>query len=165
MPAHIQAKATRKTKPSTNSPVASLTMPSSNGGKKPPRPPAAPTIPVAAPVAFGKNSGTCLNTAPLPRPRKTAIVRQKIVTGTIDGSEACQERPIASTPIPMKTSTSTLRAADPIGEQPPTGRAAVANRVNPAARSPASVSERSNQSVSSFGRNSAIATKPPKVTK
>ena len=59
-------------------------MPITSGGKKPPRPPAAPTTPVTAPTRSGNHSGTSLNTAPVPRPSATAIVRQQIVSGTID---------------------------------------------------------------------------------
>ncbi len=58
-------------------------MPITIGGKNPPSPPAAPTTPVTAPTWSGNHAGTSLNTAPVPRPRHIAIVRQAIVSGTI----------------------------------------------------------------------------------
>ena len=92
-------------------------------------------------------------------------MRQAIVTGTQVGSPEMKASHVASMPAPMKTTISTV--AEPIrsDRKPPTGRANVATTVKPAARSPAFVSEMSNQSRSSFGRNTAIATKPPNVTK
>src|SRR6185503_20160633 len=104
----------------------SFTIPITTGGKNPPSPPAAPTIPVAAPVDCGKSSGTALKTAPLPRPRNPASVRQAIVTGSQVGlAEMCASQ-AASSPAPTNTKTSTV--AEPIRSErrPPTGRASVA---------------------------------------
>jgi len=61
------------------------TPPSSNGGKNPPNPPIALTRPVTVPVSRGKCCGTSLNTAPLPRPIRTAQPSAPTVNGRIDG--------------------------------------------------------------------------------
>ena len=122
-------------------------------------------MPVAAPVAAGNSWGTALNTAPFPRPRNTASVRHAIVTGTMVGSPEMTASAAASSPTSRKTTASTVAAPTRSESIPPTGRASVASTVKPAARRPASVRERSNQSWSSFGRNTAIATNPPNVTK
>ena len=54
-----------------------------SGGKKPPSPPAAPTIPAAAPTLSGNQTGTSLNTAPVAKP-STSHVRQHTVSAGID---------------------------------------------------------------------------------
>ena len=102
-------------------------------------PPAAPTMPVAAPVAAGNSWGTALNTAPFPRPRNTASVRHAIVTGTMVGSPQMTASAAASTPTSRKTTASTVAAPTRSESIPPTGRASVASTVKPAARRPASV--------------------------
>jgi hypothetical protein len=122
--------------------MASLTSPMTSGGKKPPRPPAAPTMPVTAPFVSGKKVGTILNTAPAPMPRKNASVRQKIVTGTMVGSDACQERPTASSPTPKNAMLSTRCPPKRSAQRPPSGLAiSAATIVKPAVRAPALVCE------------------------
>ena len=81
--------------------------PITTGGKKPPNPPIAPTIPVAAPGLSGNSFGTSLNTAPLPRPRKTPMVRQAIETVSMVGWAATAASAAPSMATPAKAAVST----------------------------------------------------------
>ena len=64
--------------------MADFTTPITSGGKKPPRPPAAPTMPVTAPTRSGYQTGHELEHRPHAEAERHAIVRQQIVSGTID---------------------------------------------------------------------------------
>jgi hypothetical protein len=126
-------------------------MPSRSGGKKPPRPPIAPTSPVTVPVSRGKYCGTSLKTAPLPKPINIAQPNAPIVKGRME------IHPSRSANGTMAANTAERARAPPrrSESQPPTGRIRVARTTNPADRNPASAAYRWNWSFKRLGRRSA----------
>src|SRR5690349_6764981 len=108
MPKQMTQKARRPMNPSAKLPVQLLTSPITTGGKNPPSPPIAPTIPVAAPGFSGNSPGTSLKITPLPMPRKTPIDRHAIDTVNIVGCVAIAARTAPSTATPAKAAVRTI---------------------------------------------------------
>src|SRR5262245_64413531 len=142
------ANSASNTNPGVKLPVACRTAPRTSGGKNPPSPPAAPTIPVTAPTDCGKYSGTSLNTAPLPSPMAAAIPNAPMVNVTIIG----QARKTAIADVAGKTHSKIFRPPIRSASIPPTGRIAVASTTNPAVRNPAAPGVSLNISVKKVGR-------------
>src|SRR5438067_13747519 len=88
--------ADKRTNPGQTAPNCWRKNPSNNGGKKPPKPPSAPTNPPTVPVSLGKNCGTSLKTAPLPRPSRAAQPTAPTVNGNIAGQASSS----ANNPMP-----------------------------------------------------------------
>src|SRR5438034_3951330 len=140
--------ADKRTNPGQTAPNCWRKNPSNNGGKNPPKPPSAPTNPPTVPVSFGKNCGTSLKTAPLPKPSSAAQPSAPTVNGNIAGQASSS----ANNPMPGNTPASTRAPPMRSESQPPTGRNSVASTTNPAARKPASGMLRPNSSRSSSGK-------------
>ncbi len=114
-------------------------IPCSNqlGFTHPPRPPAAPTTPVAEPTLLaGASNATSANTAPLPEPSAAATTRNAMVPYGINvgliASTAAAAVTTAKTPIRTRIGPSRSDS------QPPTGRIRTASSTNPAIRLAAS---------------------------
>ena len=135
-------------KPGQITPNLSLENPSSNGGKKPPSPPMAPTSPVTVPVSVGKCCGTNLKTAPLAKPSNAEHPSAPTVNGIIEGQASSS----ANGTMPRKAMESTRAPPISSESQPPIGRRTVARTTKPAVRNPASAGSRWNSSLRRLGR-------------
>ena len=108
-----------------------------SGGKKPPRPPAAPTMPVTLPTrSGGAMPATQANTPPVPRPRKNAISTNGDAGRAPRAAAAARRRPPGPRRRPARSPT-TVRGPIRSDSMPPTGRAMTAAMAKPAVRVPA----------------------------
>ena len=142
------AVAASSTKPGQTTPKPSRKAPRTRGGKKPPRPPMAPTRPVTVAVSPGKYCGTSLKTAPLPSPSSAAQPSAPTVNGIIEGQASSSAKGTTARKTPESTRAPPIRSAS----MPPTGRSSVASTTKPAVRNPASAGRRPNWSRRSVGR-------------
>ncbi len=111
--------------------------PITSGGKKPPRPPAAPTRPVTAPTrAGGLASATQANTDPAPIPIITAI-RMKSTAANPLPSSGLKIIQTARSAAPPHEIAVIRRGPNLSDSAPPIGRAMTAAMAKPAVRAPA----------------------------